>query len=273
MLTFFICAQLLQGAPEPWRVEGRSLYVWEEAKKIAEGGPSGDLLRFCAEKRVARLYFMFDGKDVAPVRGFVRAARASNVQVHAMHPGDLADWLDPFPPAFDHKVVVDWARTTAGLKLFDGLHLDVEPHGHVSWREHKMKLAKGYLELIQLCRQAAGKEVLLSAALPWNWEAVEVDGKPLIARAQDVLDWVSIMAYRGANAQSVVSAIEGEWAYRPGRVELIVETDRKVVEEGVPLHVGTEAKMEAVFAAARERFGDRLMEAIHHYSTWKTLPR
>ncbi|HEX7898725.1 MAG TPA: hypothetical protein VF950_13260 [Planctomycetota bacterium] len=262
MLTFFVCASLLQDAPEPWRVEGRSLYVWEKA-------PPADLLRFCGEKKVARLYYMFDGKN-APV-DFLRAAKAAKIQVHAMHPGDLADWLDPFPK-FDHAVVVDWVRATVKLGLFDGVHLDVEPHGHELWRKHKQELGKGYLELLRLCREAAGKTPL-SAALPWNWEAVEVDGKPLIARAQDALDWVSIMAYRGANAQSVISAVEGEWAYRPGRVELIVETDRAVVEDGVALHVGTEAKLEAVFAAARERFGGRLMEAVHHYGTWKTLPK
>jgi hypothetical protein len=265
VLTFFICASLLQDAPEPWRVEGRSLYVWEKS-------PPDGLLRFCAEKKVARLYYMFDGKDPSPVRDFVRAAHAARVQVHAMHPGDLADWLDPFP-TFDHAVVVEWARKTAETKVFDGLHLDVEPHGHELWKKHKAELAKGYLDLLRQCRDAAGKGTPLSAALPWNWEAVEVDGKPLIARAQDALDWVSIMAYRGANAQSVISAIEGEWAYRPGRVELIVETDRKVVEDGVPLYVGTEAKLETVFAAARERFGPRLMEAVHHYGTWKTLPK
>ena len=48
MLTFFLAAALAQDAPEPWRVEGRSLYVWEKS-------PPADLLRFCAEKKVARL--------------------------------------------------------------------------------------------------------------------------------------------------------------------------------------------------------------------------
>lgn len=263
MLTFFLAAALAQDAPEPWRVEGRSLYVWEKS-------PPADLLRFCREKKVARLYYMYGGKE-APV-DFVKAARAAKIQVHAMHPGDLADWLDPFP-RFDHKIVVDWVKAAVATGVFDGLHLDVEPHGHELWKANKAALAKGYVELLELCRAAAGKGVLLSAAVPWNWEKVDVDGKPLIARAQDALDWVSVMAYRGANARSVLAAIEDECAYRPGRVELILETDRSVVEEGVPLHVGSEAKMEAVFAAARERFGPGLMEAVHHFGTWKSLPK
>lgn len=263
MLTFFLAAALAQDAPEPWRVEGRSLYVWEKS-------PPPELLRFCAEKKVARLYYMYSGKD-APV-DFVKAARAARIQVHAMHPGDMAEWLDPFP-RFDHQVIVDWVKAAVAAGIFDGVHLDVEPHGHALWKEHKAALAKGYVELLRLCREAAGPKTPLSAAVPWNWEKVDVDGKPLIARAQDALDWVSVMAYRGSNAKSVLAALEEEWAYRPGRVELILETDRSVVEEGVPLHVGTEAKMEAVFAAARERFGKGLMEAVHHYGTWRSLPK
>lgn len=260
-----LLAFALQAAPEPWRVDGRSVYVWEKS-------PPPGLLAFCAEKRVARLYYMFGGKADAALLDFLRAARSAKVQVHAMHPGDLADWLDPAPKAFDHKVVVDWVKAAVATKLFDGLHLDVEPHGHALWKDHRDALARGYLELLRLCREAAGKDVLLSAAVPWNWEAVEVDGRSLISRAQDALDWVSIMAYRGGNAASVIAAIEGECGYRPGRVELILETDRKVVEDGVPLHVGTEARMEAVFAAARAKFGRGLMDAVHHYSTWKELP-
>lgn len=256
MLTLLL---LLQDA---WRVDGRSLYVWEKS-------PPAELLRFCAEKKVARLYYMYSGKE-APV-DFIKAAKAAKIQVHAMHPGDLADWLDPFPK-FDHKIVIDWVKAAVAAKVFDGLHLDVEPHGHELWPKHKMELAKGYLELLKLCREAAGPGVLLSAAVPWHWEKLDVDGRPLSQRVQDALDWVSIMAYRGANAKSVIAAIEDECAYRPGRVELILETDRSVVEEGVPLHVGTETKLEAVFAAARERFPG-LMEAVHHFKTWKELPK
>jgi hypothetical protein len=250
----------------------RSLYVWDEAERIAKGGPPDALLRFCAEKKVGRLYFMYAGKDVAGVRDFVKAAHAAKLEVHAMDPGFLADWIDPFPKAVDHKVLVDWARGAAGLGIFDGLHLDLEPHGHEAWPKHKAELGRFYLDTLRRVREAAGK-LPLTAAVPWNWDAVDVDGRPLIHAVQDRLDGVSIMAYRGANAASVIAAIEGEVAYKPGGVELILETDRTVAEEGVPLHVGTEARMEAVFAAARERFGPRLREAVHHYSAWRTLPK
>lgn len=250
----------------------RSLYVWDEAEKIAKGGPPDALLAFCAEKKVGRLYFMYAGKDVAGVRDFVKAAKAAKLEIHAMDPGFLADWIDPFPRDVDPKVYVDWAAGAVASGLFDGLHLDLEPHGHELWARHKAALGRFYLDTLRRVKAVAGT-LPLSAAVPWNWDAVEVDGRPLIQAAQDLLDWVSIMAYRGSNAASVIAAIEGECAYKPGKVELILETDRKVVEEGVPLHVGTEAKLEAVFAAARERFGASLREAVHHYSTWKELPK
>jgi hypothetical protein len=265
-MTALVVALLLQ---DP----GRSLYVWEEAKGVAEGKPgvAAELLKFCAGKRVDRLYFMFAGKDTPPLRDFVKAAREAKVQVHAMHPGDMAEWLDAFPARFDHAVVVDWARAAAALGLFDGIHLDVEPHGTEHWAKHRKELAAGYLELVRQVREAT-KGVVLSAAVPHNWDAVEVDGKTLIRRTQDLLDAVSVMAYRGKNPAKAIEAIEAEWMHRPGKVELLLETDTKVVEEGVALHVGTEANLEAIFKAARERFGPTLRCGVHHYATWRVLP-
>ena len=63
------------------------------------------------------------------------------------------------------------------------------------------------------------------------------------------------------------------WSKSPGRVELIQETDPKAVEEGVPLHVGTNAKLEEIFRAAREKFGPDLPLAVHHYTAWRDLPQ
>lgn len=261
---------LLQAPAEPWRADGRSLYVWKQAEANAE------LLRFCAEKKVGRLYLIFAPKD-AP-GDFIRSARAAKVQVHAMHPGDMAEWLDLFPAKLDPGAILEWVRAVkvhnaaaAPEERFQGIHLDIEPHSTEGWKTHREKLAAGYLELLGLVRKET--TLVLSAAVPWNWEMPLVDGRKLIERAQDVLDYVSVMAYRGANAAKVVEAVEGEFGYKPGRVELILETDRKVVEEGAPLHVGTEEKMEAVFRAARDKFGSRLMEAVHHYGTYRVLPK
>lgn len=254
--------------------QDRSLYVWPEAKAVAEGdreaGPK--LLAFCAERKVTRLYFMVAGKPGDALAAFVKSAHDAKVQVHAMHPGDMAEWLDAFPAKFDHKVVVDWVAAVAKAGLFDGVHLDIEPHSTEGWKADRPKLMAGYLELLKLCRAAAGK-LPFSAAVPDNWDRDElkVGGRPLIEAVQDAVDWVSVMAYRGKNVAKVLESIAAEWAYKPGKVELIQETDPKAVEEGVALHVGTQAKLDEVFKAARERFGDSLMLSVHHYTTWRAL--
>ena len=145
-------------------------------------------------------------------------------------------------------------------------------------RQPSTLLAEGYLELLQLTRKAASG-LKLSAAVPWYWdrEGLEIESngskKRFIEHVLDRLDVASIMAYRGRNVAKVIEAIEHECGYKPGRVELILETDRKVVEEGVPLHVGDRTRMEMIFAAARERFGPSLREAVHHYTTYRRLPK
>jgi hypothetical protein len=270
-MRLMLAGLLLLQAGESWRVEGRSLYVWSEAE-------AGDaLLKFCAERKVARIYLLFSGKDTPALRGFLHSAHAARVQVHAMHPGDMAEWLDAFPAKFDPVPILAWVDrllrfNEASPAKFDGLHLDIEPHGTEHWKAHPLKLAEGYLELLRLVR--AKGTFVLGAAVPHNWdrEELRIGKKLLIEHVQDILDYVSVMAYRGRNVAKVLEAIEHECRYRPGRVELIQETDLKVVEEGVPLHVGTNDRLEEIFQAASARYPG-LMLAIHHYGTWKSLPR
>lgn len=246
-------------------LQSLSLYVW--------GEPDEQLLKFCAERKVTRLYLMFSGKETPKLRAFVECARAGQIEVHAMHPGDMAEWLDPFPARLDPKVILDWVDAALATKMFDGLHLDIEPHSTPAWKADKLKVAAGYLDLLKQVR-AKGK-FTLSAAVPDNWDRddLKIDGKPLIEHVQDILDHISIMAYRGKNLQKVLDSIAHECAYKPGKVELIQETDPKAVEEGVPLHVGTQARMDEIFAAARARFGAQLPVAVHHYQTWRNLPK
>lgn len=241
-----------------------SLYVWSE--------PDDRLLPFCAGKQVTRLYLMFS-KETPKLREFVKAAREAKIEVHAMHPGDMAEWLDAFPARLDPKPILDWVDATLKTGLFDGIHLDIEPHGTPAWKTHRLQLATGYLDLLRQVR-AKGK-FTLSAAVPHNWDRddLKIDGKLLIEHVQDILDYVSVMAYRGRNIEKVIESIEHECRYKPGRVELIQETDLKVVEEGVPLHVGTQARLDEIFRAAREKFGAALPLSVHHYATWRDLPK
>jgi hypothetical protein len=246
-------------------LQSLSLYVW--------GEPDDQLLPFCAEKKVARLYLMFPGKDTPKLRDFVKAARLAKIEVHAMHPGDMAEWLDAFPAKLDPKPILDWVDAALRTGLFDGIHLDIEPHGMPQWKSHRLPLAAGYLDLLRQVR-AKGK-FTFSAAVPHNWDRddLKVDGKLLIEQVQDILDYVSVMAYRGRNIEKVIESIEHECRYKPGKVELIQETDLKVVEEGVPLHVGTQSRLDEIFRAAREKFGAALPLAVHHYATWRQLPK
>jgi len=246
-------------------LESLSLYVWSE--------PDDKLLAFCAEKRVTRLYLMFSGKETPKLRTFVQSAKAAKIEVHAMHPGDMAEWLDAFPAKLDPRPILDWVDAALKTGLFDGIHLDIEPHATPAWKAHRLQLAAGYLELL---RQGRAKgEFTLSAPIPHNWDrdGPKIDGQALLFHVQDILDHVSIMAYRGRNISKVLESIESACRAKPGRVELIQETDPKAVEEGVPLHVGTQSRMDEIFTAARTKFGGALPLAVHHYTTWRDLPK
>jgi hypothetical protein len=129
-----------RGDDRPWHPLLRRLlenlarcYVWSE--------PDDKLLAFCAEKKVTRLYLMFSGKETPKLRAFVRSAKAAKIEVHAMHPGDMAEWLDPFPARLDPKPILDWVDAALKTGLFDGIHLDIEPHAAPAWKTHRLQLA------------------------------------------------------------------------------------------------------------------------------------
>jgi hypothetical protein len=274
---------LQEPARHPFHLDGRSLYFWGPGKADDPGRTHAELLEFAGRKGISRIYFMFppaDGK-LAPLRDFLTAA-SPRVQIHALHPGDLADWLDAFPDRFNHDEILKWVDTVlkfneGGGARFRGIHLDLEPHSREEWREHSVKLAAGYVELLHRVRAKIGTGLTFSAAVPDNWdrEALAFDRggrrRTLVEHATEALDYASVMAYRGRNAAKVLEAIEHEWKLRPGRVELIQETDPAAVEEGVPLHVGGCERLEEIFKAAREKFGPTLMLAVHHYATYRTM--
>jgi len=250
-----------------------SLYVWSEAKEIAAGKPHEELLAFCAQHRVPRLYFMASGKE--DLSGFLKAAHAAKLSVFAMHPGDMDEWLKDAPDRFNAAPIVDWCVSVL-KQPFDGIHLDIEPAGSPLWKKHAKELSRAYLELLVKAREKTGK-LPLTAAIPHWWDreelALEFRGakKPLVNHVIDLLDTVSIMAYRGAKAEKVLEAIAHECAVDPARVELVQETDTSVVEEGVPLHVGTHAALVAILEAARKKH-PAIRIAVHHYTSWRTLP-
>src|SRR5436853_95068 len=125
-------------------LQSLSLYVWSD--------PDDALLPYCAEKKVTRLYLMFAGKETPKLRDFVRAAHAAKIEVHAMHPGDMAEWLDAFPARLDPKPILDWVDAALRTGLFDGIHLDIEPHSSAAWKTQPLQLAAGYLDLLRLVR-------------------------------------------------------------------------------------------------------------------------
>jgi hypothetical protein len=251
---------------------GPALYVWSEAKAIAGGGSHDELLKFCAGQRISRLYFMASGRD--DLRPFLKAAHAAKLQVMAMHPGDMDEWLQDFPDKFHPEGIADWCAKVLE-QPFDGVQLDIEPANSPHWKKESAKLAGGFLELLAACRTRIGKKPL-GAAIPHWWDreelTVEYAGRKrlLVDHVLDLVDTASIMAYRGPKLEKVLEAIAHECGVKAGAVEVVLETDTSVVEEGVPLHVGTKKALDEIFAGVRKKHPS-LKTAVHHYTTWRVL--
>lgn len=269
-------ALLLAAAIQAPADDGRSMYVWHEAQAIAGGDETAErtLLDFCRERGVTRLYFMASGRE--DLTAFLGRARKAGIAVHAMHPGDMDEWLRGAPESFDAKPILDWVDLVR-KQPFAGLHLDIEPAGHALWKEHRAALSRGYLELLSALKDRVKRAVPVSVSIPhwWDRDELKLDfagtTKPLVDHVLELVDLATLMAYRGPRLDKVLEAIDHEVRAAPGRVELALETDRGVEEEGVPLHVGTRANLEAVIRGAVAKHPG-LRVAVHHFGTWRDLP-
>ena len=226
------------------RVE-KSVWVWriepEGLPALAEFAVAQGIRRVLLSLRAPARAAMMAG-DPAAVRA-VESLRSRGIAAGALT-GDPS-W--PMRPERMPSSLEEWITLQARRRLFDFLHLDVEPHSLPGWREggaSRETLMRGMLDFVGRVRDRI-EGWPLDAALHPQYARLELpDGRNFMDAILKRLDSAALMAYRD-DAQRLADLAAPsirllEKSGRPWRLGVLVHADK---EPGVSYWKATRAHL------------------------------
>ena len=125
--------------------------------------------------------------ELAWLRSVVERAHAHGMSVAAL--GGDKGWVDDTAPA------LAWLRAVSAMRLFDGVHLDVEVWDHDEWEERPGELGSAFVELLRQLREAT--PLRLEADIAFHLHTVSTSpGESLESAVMRVVDAVTVLSYR-----------------------------------------------------------------------------
>lgn len=169
---------------------GRAMWVWRL--------PDPDeLVRFAVLHRITRLFVSVSAPvplALDDIRRLVARAHPAGIAIDAL--GGDPGWIDR--PAWWSE---HWLTPVLDARLFDGVHVDVEPHAHPDWRTAPADIARRYLDLLAMFAVRCGKvRTPLEADTAWWFHRIPVADSTLDREVLRRIDAVTVMAYRNRAA-------------------------------------------------------------------------
>jgi len=250
--------------------EMRGMWVYKTKDIAASVEECARLFAFCEKRKITDLFWQvhFTKPDdntrvldnAEPTRVFLQQAHAHSLRVHALF-GDPSHALRE-----KHGVVL--ASTDGVIAFnqagpddarFDGIHLDIEPHGLTRWKKadlaQKRELLTQFVEVHHLAAKrlhAGDEKLILGADIVFWLDKTNADGssvypvtfegvtKDPAKHLHDAVDHIAIMSYR--------SKVEGP----NGMISLVARTIASADESKARVFVGVKMadigpKMETFF--------------------------
>jgi hypothetical protein len=179
-------------------VGGTSLWVWQRMNQST-------LVNLAEENGVKRLLvwvsagFSKTASELTRYRQLRNLAAEKGIHLDALG-GDPGWSLQP-------KLSTTWAKEVAGSKLFERLHLDIEPYALSAWTTQRDSTVRGYLAALSGAVRAG---IPVDADIPhWFWKISGASGSTLDVEVMRLVDTVTIMAYQNT-WQRVISVVTSE---------------------------------------------------------------
>lgn len=305
------------GTSEPSIVKhsDRAIWVWEPATyQLLESPGSRDALaQFLDDPSLSTqtrktIYLYADRYDGAYYltehpeyyRSFIAWAHTRGYHVHALLGSSF--YVAPFYAYSRYHTkavelmenVINYNISSAANEQFDGVNIDIEPHGLADWVPAKPAIQLNYLDMLDKMMQreaASGSGLYTGPAIPRSFDLNTEDKsinwhgstKWLAYHVQDITDYVSIMDYRdvAAGPSGIIDHAAGEINYANGigkKVAIGVETDW-IAPTGDPEKISfseegrlwMETELGLVYSAYNSS-PSFLGVAVHHYDSYRVLP-
>lgn len=234
-------------------------WLWqstEDVRHIVDFATARDL-------REVYLAIPLDGVD-GRAAALVGALRANGIAVSCL--GGDPTWT------VDHDTAVNWAFRATTDAVFDGVHLDVEPWVLPGWPRDAARLMASYATLVEEVAEVAQLAVDL---VPW----VLPEHRDVLDRVVRQCDSVTVLAYRNTAADILVVAdamlqLCGT-QNRLCRIGVETQPPSSAIPADTTFGGGDEAMMSRELAEAARHLNPPLFGgfAIHHFDSWRTMPR
>jgi hypothetical protein len=218
--------------------EMRGMWVYKTDAIVSSTEAGDQLFDFCEKRHITDLFWqvhfarMEDGgrilKNVEPTHAFIQRAHARSLRVHALF-GDPSHTLKA-----KHGIVFASADGVMAFNQagpsearFDGIHLDIEPHGLPQWKKADLAVKCDLLtQFVEVQHQtvarlhASGSTLIYGTDIVFWLDKTTPEGKSVYPvtfqgvtkdaakHLLDFVDYVAIMSYRGnAEGQNGIIAL------------------------------------------------------------------
>lgn len=172
--------------------EGRKKGIWLWNMAPVKGREKDVVARLILDG-FKKIYVQI-GPDLGAIASLVDEAWAGGMEVFALDgsPSDIDDYASLLG---DIERISEYNLMSGRTKIA-GLQIDVEPYLKKDFNLRKDYYSNRYLQMVRDIKQKAGGLIKLSVAMPFWFDKLEVDGKPLSNMVIDIADEAVIMSYR-----------------------------------------------------------------------------
>jgi outer membrane protein TolC len=253
----------------------RALWVWNVDSFLGKEQQEEFFISFCKTKGIKRVFlsvnkrlldhFHYPAQNLAD---FITQLHRAGIKISALFGENL--WI--YPQNRKNlitriQLIMEYNSLYDREARFDGIHLDIEPHALEEWNDEKKKhlalLVETYNEVKEIL--LTGKtELQLEVDIPAFYENVDYS---VFKKIFDVVDVITVMAYKKRSPEKVIKAVEAE-------MQAAVEANRAIMIGLNAKDFSDEAKLEELILAVGDRISARpcfLGFSLHDFHDYRNL--
>ncbi|MER7283220.1 hypothetical protein ABT369_53210 [Dactylosporangium sp. NPDC000244] len=245
------------------QAKARAMWLWSQANPAA-------VVAWANKQGVKEIFaavpWQPSAAEVKRLRDLRARTKAAGIRLSAL--GGDPSW------AVNPQNAVAWRQRVSALRLFDGVHLDVEPYLLPNWLKDQPAIAASYLTMLDAVRRAGPEP--LEADVPFWLATVKVGSQNLAEAVIARVDAITVMSYRDSGSAVLAVGTDLLTRAQAGRkpVRLAAETqptsDCTYCTFAGRTQAALQQQLAAIDAGARG-YGTYQGIAVHDYDTWSNI--